>query len=94
MNKKAFELEQINTRLDNTLTVGKLIALLQQYPQHMYVGAIGHYGEFHGLVKNDLSAQPECQVYATISVWRSDARVDLTGKVLTIDWPDIGPDPD
>lgn len=86
--------QRVEKLLSRALTVRQLIKILEKVPPDAYVGAVGHFGEFHPLTKWEVNYSPTREVYVTPEFWRHDYRVDLTGKVVEFEWPDIGPEPD
>lgn len=82
--------EKLQEVKDRALTVEQVIEILKKYPKDAYLGAVGYFGEFHHLGKYDFS---QTKAYITSDYnWRSGVREDV--EVVSISWPDIGPQPD
>ena len=80
----------------NELTVGELKKLLVDVPDDMIVGRVGHFGEVNTLSEGDIRVIKTDGNYPymtpTSGSWRSGKRKPV--DILSIEVPDIGPDPD
>jgi hypothetical protein len=74
-------------RLKAAMTVGRLKEILSELPDDMFVGRVGHFGEFV-----DMSERGACVKVTYLDEPGSHDRVELT--VLELEAPDIGPEPD
>lgn len=74
------------------LTVKDLKKILQDLPDDMLVGKIGHFGEFREMEKYDFAVS-QAALIPKGGYWR-DADFDHLTQVLSISTPDIGPTPD
>jgi hypothetical protein len=79
----------IDDRVERALKVKDLIKFLKNVPEDTVVGTVGHFGELYECDKYDVSIA-EC--YVTPEGWRSHHRREI--KIVNINTPDIGPDPD
>ncbi len=82
--------EKIDLKIARALKVSDLIRLLKKQPQDAVVGKVGHFGEMHAMDKYDVTLG---KCYVPSDGWRSGYRRNNI-PIVTIDTPDIGPDPD
>lgn len=75
----AWEADREAAAFKHALSVRELVAQLLTYPQDLKVGATGHFGEFHGIRKYDVSKY---------------TRHDTELAWVAISCPDIGEPPD
>jgi len=85
--------QKMDEILSRSLTVDQLIEILQKFPKEAHVGAIGHFGEFHGIDKFDFNYSESRDCYVTPDGnWRNDTRRYI--NIVEVYQKDIGPDPD
>lgn len=73
------------------LTVGLLKKVLETMPDDTRIGVVGHFGEFRQMGTFDVRAQGVARE-AKQDSWMG--HVIEMERVLSINTPDIGPDPD
>ena len=90
MGKKSNK-QLIKEQLDEALTIQQLIDHLKTLPADVYVGRVGHFGEAHLMSKYNFSYTREAYITPS-GYWRDDKEFKI--KILAIEAPDIGPNPD
>jgi len=90
MGRKTIK-KQLREKEETFLTVAKLIEHLKTLDPSLYIGVVGHFGEFWEMDLYDFSMVRESYITPSGS-WRDDNR--KTVKVLDLICPHIGPDPD
>lgn len=84
--------EYLEAKVNNLFTVGDLINLLNSYDKNLPIGVVGHFGEFHPIDKFDFRTS---NVHEKLSY--EQKRKDVKAKefkILAINAPDIGEEPD
>jgi len=74
------------------MTIKDLKKILDKYPDDMPVGVVGHFGELWNLNQYNFSER-EAYIVPEWKSWRTTPNRPMV-KVLQIETPDIGPDPD
>lgn len=83
--------QRIKDQLDEAITIGQLIELLECMPADTYVGRVGHFGEANLMNKYAFSYIREAYITPSGSWW-GDKEHHV--NILDLCVPDIGPDPD
>ena len=73
------------------MTVGELVARLQEVDQTLPVGRIGHFGELHSMIRSDF--RPSTAFGIDYMTWKG-AETEKPFPCFCIDAPDIGEEPD
>lgn len=76
---------------DNLFTIGDLKKILEQYPDELPVGCMGHFGEFYNQEKNDIYIN-YAYVVPEGKSWRNMSNIKI--PFLNIISPNIGELPD
>ena len=80
----------IKERKARAMTVKDLKKILSSLSDDMLIGRVGHFGEYLAMDKFDTYIS---NAYITPNgSWRQDCREDI--KILNLQTPNLGPDPD
>ena len=81
--------ELLEKQKDDMITVGQLRKLLEEYPDDLPIGVIGHFGEVLPVYKDCCSKE---NGYITPDAfWHNTTREYI--EILCIETPDLGEDP-